>query len=958
MEAPHKAQSELSTSRLAARTLSLVKESDERGPSLTKTADVMTPRPRRVIASAGSTRQKTSKQPATTKAHFFAKLQKRKELLHQEAPPDVRPTTRRPYVASQQGPAPIAPFVKAPLVHDVGSTVDTRGHAAIMNWLDEFPREERDFLSPTNFFDLKASQARRLTESWPAPQRLRIAVAYTALTSLAARHAPIPPRFLAQCLEDLAPAIYANAADFNDAQDAIDENPFLFYYQQATLQHDLVQAKIREVERLHERIAELSDQLGDYQFKQKRSMSHQVVGRFKTSMNLFKTNLVTPQATVSTVAEHRPDERLPTETEICAYFSLMSPEALSSMLHRLFQDPNMPSLTQTLAHLVDELEPDQRQTFYHAYQKGMSADELYNFIANEINQHNQYLRDATMRLTKKTSTALLSEFVLALQKHLLLHDKTVPPLAEGATLTALEAFILVHVESFMARLTALRHDVGETSLVEIIPRHVQIRTDVAKLLEFLITLEGGDPSSLLEGLDDDTFDDGNNGPTGDDDDDDEDEDDLDELKPAKKTRRKAKKRRSTVLSRLKSRTMPLYDVCTTISALVCEKLMQDANDKSLQLQPLKVFTRQYFIRVYGLKSLALSHIASFRTALQVHCKVLFASISTSLNHISMQENPRVGLFYWFLGLDDARAMSAELGFAFFKSLIKHVIFTMTKVKSASMNQIESTPITTLESLMYAWNDLIGDGYSSKDLMSGKEAPTGTFRDKKRMIPVPKALEVCKIAFNEVMEKDSAVLAAIDDVRCAGTPALPMEDFLMQLMDAWAEALERLVVELRLKFKDADKNGDGTMDFEEFFAFLVCAKMLDTTKLEDARRGTQRDGASATAMADMRHTNAVRRKAIAIYDSLANDHNIIDETHFVSYMLTQLLKPTGRKSDDESTKPEMVRSSDEKESASSPPRRQDEGRSSRTSDGRESPPRRSSRAPASEQDDMGEETSDA
>ncbi|KDO17133.1 hypothetical protein SPRG_17357 [Saprolegnia parasitica CBS 223.65] len=447
----------------------------------------------------------------------------------------------------------------------------------------------------------------------------------------------------------------------------------------------------------------------------------------------------------------------------------------------------------------------------------------------------------------------------------------------------------------MARLTTLRQDVGESSLVEIIPQHVQIRNDVAKLLEFLILLEGGDPSSLLEGLDDDTFDDGNNAPASDkdEDEDDDEDDDVDELKPAKKIASKNQKRRSTVSrASFRSRTMPLYDVCTTISALVCEKLMQDANDKSLQLQPLKVFTRQYFIRVYGLKSLALSHIASFRTALQVHCK----------------ENPRVGLFHWFLGLDEARSMSAELGFAFFKSLIKHVIYTMTKVKSASMNQVESAPITTLESLMYAWNDLIGDGYSSKD-STAKDAPTGTFRDKKRLIPVPKALEVCKVAFNE--------------------------------------ALERLVVELRLKFKDADKNGDGTMDFEEFFAFLVTAKMLDTTKLDDARRGTQRDGASATALADMRHTNAVRHKAIGIYDSLANDHNIIDETHFVSYMLGQLLKPTRRKPDDE--KPETAR--DEP----SPSRRQDERRASRASDGKESPPRRSSQAPVSEQgDDMCED----
>ncbi|OQR99633.1 hypothetical protein ACHHYP_05426 [Achlya hypogyna] len=881
MEAPEDAR-RLSSSRMEVRRLSLVKagsvgyESDNRQPTSTSLAEVATSRGRRGVASAGPTRQKSTH----TKVHFFSKFHKRHEAPNnQDLMPDAT-TARKPYVASQQGPAPIAPFMHTPRDHDLGTAVDHRGNTAIMKWLEEFPREESDFLSPTNFFEMKYSQARRLTDGWPEPQRLRLAVAYTALTSMTSRHLTVPPLLLSRFLEDLRAAIFVNCADFAAAQDAIDLNPFLFYYQQATTYFDMVRAKTIECDRLTDQIAKLTERLALYQSKQKRAVSNHVVDRFRTSMHVLKSNVVAPQSDVSVVTlPEELEQRLPTELEIKDYFSLMTPDTLASMLHRIFQEPNMPSLTTTLAHLVDELDPDQRQAFYRAYQKCMSADELFNFIAQEINVNNPYIRDATLRLTKKSSNVHFTEIIQAIRRHLLLDGKPVPPVPNAdSPFTAEETQLLVTVESFMTRLHALRKDVGDFSLVEIIPRNVLVRTDVAKLLQFLIDLEGGDPSSVMDGVDEDAFDDHCEAPPEDEDDDAEDDG---EFKPAKKTRKKAKKRRSTVLSRLKSRLMPLYDVCTTISSLVCEKLMQDANDKSLQSQPLRVFTRQYFIRVYGLKSLALSHIASFRAALLAHYK----------------DNPRVGLFYWFLGLDETRVLSAELGFVFFKTLIKNVIHIMTKVKSATMNQLESAPITTLESLMYAWNDLIGDGYSSKDLLSKDMAvpatSTATFRDKKRVIPVPKALEVVKLCFTDAFEKDPAVVTCLEGIKSAGTSALPMEDFLVHLMDVWSSAFDRLVVELRLKFKEADKNGDGTMDFEEFYAFVIETKML----VEDGHRA--RDGNSSD-IAEVRQINALRRKAIAIYDSLANEDNIVDETRFVTYMLAQVVRSKARKTDEDTS----------------------------------------------------------
>ncbi|OQS04527.1 hypothetical protein THRCLA_03247 [Thraustotheca clavata] len=879
-----------SSSRMAARNVSFTKDSEDRQPSVLVPGNftqqlIPLPRKRRGAASAGATRFKSfsntiihhsSALGSHTKVHFFSKFHKKHHEYTNQDPPEV---SRKPFIASHQGPTSINHFINEPKCHDLGTIEDHRGGEAIMNWLEEFPHEENDFLSPTNFYEMKYSQARRLTQDWPVPQRLRLAVAFTAMTTLSSQHISIPPTLLSQFLEDIGPAIFKNYDSFD--QEAIDLNPFLYYYQQATTYYDEAIDKALECDRLQEEASKLVEKLDNYHTKQKHAVSSRVIDRFRTSMHHLKHNTVTPHEEEARTPVAEP--RLPTESQIKDYFALLNPETLASTLHRILSEANMPSIVQTLVHLVDELDPDQRQVFYRAYQKCMTAEELFNFIAQEINKNNPYIRDVTLRLTKKNTLPMLSEFVKSLRKHLLLDSKPAPQLqpSSSSTFTAEESQILVTIESFMTRLNSLKENIGQLSLLEIIPRHGQVRLSVAKLLELLVILEGGDPNSVMESIEQDdgeqTQDDIPREGEDDDFDEEETQDGIDEKKCRKKmTRKKTKKRRSTILAKLKSRTMPLYDVCTTISSLICEKLIQDANDKSLQSQPLKVFTRQYFIRVYGLKSLALSHIASFRTALNMNYK----------------ENPRVNLFYWFIGMDDNKTLSAELGFDFFKSLIKNIIYTMTKVKSATVNQMESPSMTTIESLIYSWNDLIGDGYTGKDVAL---AATTTFKDKKRIIPVLKALEACKLSFVNVFEKDSAVLTYVDDLKNCGQTTLLMEDFIMQVMDVWSNVFDRLVVDLRLKFKEADENGDGTMDFNEFYAFLLETKAIDVAKLEmsETNKTTQRD--ASIVMAEARQIDALRRKAIAIYDSITNENNIIDEIRFVTYMITQIIKP---KKDDE------------------------------------------------------------
>ncbi|RHZ25423.1 hypothetical protein DYB37_009505 [Aphanomyces astaci] len=338
----------------------------------------------------------------------------------------------------------------------------------------------------------------------------------------------------------------------------------------------------------------------------------------------------------------------------------------------------------------------------------------------------------------------------------------------------------------------IRNELSSCSLQDVIPIHSSVRNVLEKLLQYGDTskeamFSGGSQLQL------------NSQPN----------DNVDNNKPSPQD--PERKGAISPVRAKAARVMPLADVCSAISSLLCEKLWQEANDRSkLTLRP---FMRQYFIRVYGLKSLAMAHISSFKHSLA----------------INQHENRRASLFYWFLGCDESRKFSADYAFEFFKSVVKHVLVVHNKAPVKPF-LVQTTPdvMTSLESIQYA-ND--------------REATVSLF---------------------------------LDDLKDRVNP-IGMEDFISGIMDCWLKLFEFTVQLIRVKFKEADKNGDGTMDFEEFIAFMQASNVLGFSEVYIYHK--KRELARTEAR--------MRREAIAIYDSLTNDDNIIDENAFIEYLLTQV-----------------------------------------------------------------------
>ncbi|RHX97699.1 hypothetical protein DYB25_009618, partial [Aphanomyces astaci] len=401
-----------------------------------------------------------------------------------------------------------------------------------------------------------------------------------------------------------------------------------------------------------------------------------------------------------------------------------------------------------------------------------------------------------------------------------------------STFTPDEEHVLVTVAALMEHCQDIRNELSNCSLQDVIPIHSSVRNVLEKLLQYGDTskeamFSGGSQLQL------------NSQPN----------DNVDNNKPSPQD--PERKGAISPVRAKAARVMPLADVCSAISSLLCEKLWQEANDRSkLTLRP---FMRQYFIRVYGLKSLAMAHISSFKHSLA----------------INQHENRRASLFYWFLGCDESRKFSADYAFEFFKSVVKHVLVVHNKAPVKPF-LVQTTPdvMTSLESIQYAWTDLLGDGCVLDDVPDNNLNSS----TKKRLVTLAKAIEVTKLSFYDGNDREATVSLFLDDLKDRVNP-IGMEDFLSGIMDCWLKLFEFTVQLIRVKFKEADKNGDGTMDFEEFIAFMQASNVL---------------GFSETKKRELARTEArMRREAIAIYDSLTNDDNIIDENAFIEYLLTQV-----------------------------------------------------------------------
>ncbi|ETV69499.1 hypothetical protein, variant [Aphanomyces astaci] len=633
---------------------------------------------------------------------------------------------------------PVTTPLASELVDDcnIAPVVDHDTRRKLVTWLRQFPAEQGDFLSPINYFELKYSQARGLTSAWRDPQKVRLAVAFGSLHGLATTETPIPSIFLLQLVEELGHGLFENYTVVRDQVAAL-VNPCLHYFESAPAYFERYAAKCEALAEMQIQLHKLTEQTNSIK---QSSMSTQVLSKLRTSVAFVKHNKIAPNVhhhrlhSVKDISSN--DEDLVNELQIKDFMDYMAPDDIAHMLLRVLDDKTMIS---TLTSLVDAMNEDQRMEFYASYQRCMSADELYLFISREMSEKKfvSHQSSNNARLSRAKSVMHPTDGFVDKLRRLLAIDHIPPPPQKDLVFTPDEEHVLVTVAALMEHCQDIRNELSSCSLQDVIPIHSSVRNVLEKLLQYGDTskesMVSGGSQLQLNSQPNDNVD--NNKPSpqdpeNDDDLDDDEEDEFDVSGRAKKkssVRRKLRKRKGAIspVRAKAARVMPLADVCSAISSLLCEKLWQEANDRSkLTLRP---FMRQYFIRVYGLKSLAMAHISSFKHSLA----------------INQHENRRASLFYWFLGCDESRKFSADYAFEFFKSVVKHVLVVHNKAPVKPF-LVQTTPdvMTSLESIQYAWTDLLGDGCVLDDVPDNNLNSS----TKKRLVTLAKAIEVTKLSF--------------------------------------------------------------------------------------------------------------------------------------------------------------------------------------------------------------------
>ncbi|KAJ8571837.1 hypothetical protein ON010_g4996 [Phytophthora cinnamomi] len=230
---------------------------------------------------------------------------------------------------------------------------------------------------------------------------------------------------------------------------------------------------------------------------------------------------------------------------------------------------------------------------------------------------------------------------------------------------------------------------------------------------------------------------------------------------------------------------PLAEVCHLLSAILHLQFSRDAIEPSLNdgsggvstltfddhwaflrqdsaSRAFKTLAKDYLVRKYGIKSIALMHTLQLERSL--------------LHYTAKDNHVRCELFSWFFGADKARHQSRDYAFTFFQRLIKCILNLYAVKKTPRSNSITNTVSTqqlqplTYSALITMWTECIGDG-----------EPTNP-----RSIPAILALESCKQTFPPAMQRNShfALFREKMHRRSIDQKAIDLEEFFRGAMTAW------------------------------------------------------------------------------------------------------------------------------------------------------------------------------
>lgn len=284
-----------------------------------------------------------------------------------------------------------------------------------------------------------------------------------------------------------------------------------------------------------------------------------------------------------------------------------------------------------------------------------------------------------------------------------------------------------------------------------------------------------------------------------------------------------------------TRAFGIHEIGAIMSTAITSKLSHDADVKTKRKpkKPIEYFLKHYFIRTFGLKSLAESNYEKFEQSVQ--------SLAVS--------NTRIQIYCWLIGSDLCKNFVSHDACEFFLQMVCLIIVHHLPP--------EVRDLKFAESMKQGWGLFIGDGL-----------------DQSKKISMAKATMVAKTLYapHSVVRRETEEsgwsrsqdlnpylrqlrMMSHHNGHSIGSSSLPLETFLLHMMEAWYTNIEDRIANLSRAFSAADTDKDGTMSLSEFKAFML----HQDADLDDAE------------LMDM-------------YVSWSGSDNVIHEPSFINYML--------------------------------------------------------------------------
>ncbi|EEY69779.1 uncharacterized protein PITG_06271 [Phytophthora infestans T30-4] len=690
--------------------------------------------------------------------------------------------------------------------------------------LEMWGEEHLNFRSSALFCETMFKQAKAMASRMPRPNAFVSAVAFACLTQIGADLDEEYP-FLTKIIEELGTAVYSN---FGDLQNLEERRSALFFqhgkpwFQEMTIQKTQCKSFQSSVDASKNEILLLKEMLQEARNANSTVVASATTEKRASQQDTFDEYSIPPVLRLSDLSvESMSEEVLRVFTEI----SDSDARHLLSLLLENAVERDMPKLPDMLATSVGDMKGQERRNFLRECFDYVTPSELQDILheRDELNDDKRYqilvddLHELLQMQPKDTDQETKRNCATSVA---LFHSEEARIGKRVHELVELVEDVATEISFFEPRHKSLFTD----PLLERLRRPQNVDCECTcgrhKLIDKEVTKEPQvAPDVPIE------------------------TEQNEEVKTPKPRRKSTLKRplsapsgrRKNAISfntRLDAprkssafiHVFPLAEVCHLLSAILHLQFSRDAvepvkarnGDISLMfedrfdfLKPdagsrtFKMLAKDYLVRKYGIKSIAVMHTMQLERSL--------------LHYTAKDNHVRCELFSWFFGADKTRTQSKDYAFAFFQKLIKCILNLYAAKKAARSNSVTSisSPISSqpqplaYSALITMWTEYIGDGEPSSP----------------RTIPTPLALETCKQTFPPVLQRSSHFTLSQEQLHrhSLEEKTIELEEFLRLAMITWQLIFDGYLQEVLKTIETVQ-----VIDFEGFASCLTANDLEFTT----------------------------------------------------------------------------------------------------------------------------------